>query len=55
MKERTLPREFDDDEADEEDEDFSREGGSGNFRANLRLKNSEVTDLLKVHMPVVHP
>ena len=52
LKERTLPRRFDNDEANE---NFSREGGSSNLRANLRLENPEITDLFKVHMPVVYP
>lgn len=58
VKERSLPKEFDeDDEEDEDDdEDFSRDGEtSQNFRANLRLKNSEVNNILKMHMPVVYP
>lgn len=56
VKERSLGKEFDDDDEDEDDEDFSRDGeGTENFRANLRLKNSEVNNILKMHMPVVYP
>lgn len=53
LKERPLPEEFDD---EEEDDCLSRDAaGEESFKANLRLKNSEVNRLFNMHIPGYAP